>query len=101
MIVIGRNISRRTAAIMSKKHIQIKSDVTTDTEQFYERVEHSGRGEAKVIEENERQPATRTVTTITTKPYIVEETSDSQTQKTPHTADSIEAKLKDYDTSQL
>ena len=66
---------------MSKKRVQITSDITSDASHFYERIEKPGDSEAKVIERNEPKASSHTVT-ITTNPYTVETDGSSEDTKT-------------------
>jgi hypothetical protein len=86
---------------MSKKRIQITSDITSNAEHFYERVEHPGVGNAKVIENDHPKTSSSTVT-ITTNPYTVETDGSRENTKTKEGASTtIDLEKKGYDTSQL
>ena len=87
---------------MSKKRIQITSDITSNAEHFYERIERpGGSGKAKVVEQNEPKTTSRTVT-LTTNPYTVETDGTPENTKTKEgEAVTIDLEKKGYDTSQL
>jgi hypothetical protein len=88
---------------MSKKRIQITSDVASNAEHFYERVEHPGTGDAKIIEQDHPETSSSSSTvTVTTNPYTVETDGSPGNTKTKEGASaSVELEKKGYDTSQL
>ncbi|KIW05892.1 uncharacterized protein PV09_03087 [Verruconis gallopava] len=84
-----------------KKRIQITSDVTADTEHFYERVEHPSTGTSKVVEHKQPRTSSSSVT-ITTNPYVVETDGSPENTRTKQGASAtVELEKKGYDTSQL
>lgn len=86
---------------MGKKRIQITSNLTSEADQFFERIEDDDGKVKKVIEKSEPSVSTSS-TTITTNPYTAETDGSSEDTKAKEgEASTVKVDKAGYDTSQL